>query len=89
MLANRKLAPDAVELLYAKDYILRIRFENGEVRDFDVEKQLLPRKCFVKLKDKRFFTKARIDYGTIVWGDELDVDPEWLYEESTPVNDCQ
>ena len=82
---KRELAPDAVEVRCVRDYVLRVRFSNGETRDFDVGQELLPRKCYTRLKNPEFFRKAQIGYGTVVWDDETDIDPEWLYEESVPV----
>lgn len=84
MMAKREMAPDAVKVLCADGYKLRVWFENGEVRLFDAGEQLLGRKCYAPLKNPALFQTARIGYGTVVWNDELDIDPDWLYEQSTP-----
>ena len=83
---NREIAPDAVELISINGAVLRVRFDNGEIRDFDAEKELFHRKSYSTLKDQRVFNTARIEYGTIAWADGSDLDPEWLYEASTPVS---
>ena len=31
------------------------------------------------------FRTANVAYGTIQWANGLDIDPEWLYEDSVPV----
>ncbi len=80
-----ELAPDAVELIAVSDCSLRVKFANGEVRDFDARKQLFPRKCYASLQSPVMFETARIADGTIAWADGSDIDPEWLYEESVLV----
>jgi hypothetical protein len=78
--SNRMLSPDAVEVRALDGYILRVHFAHGELRDFDA-KQMLDRKCFHRLKNPGLVKTARIAYGTVVWTEELDMDPEWLCEE--------
>jgi hypothetical protein len=64
-----------------KDYKLLLTFENKEVREFDVSKYFgLGR--FVELKDQRLFQSVRINLDTIEWSNKLDLDPEFLYENS-------
>ena len=65
---------------------MRVRFANGELRDFDA-KPLLERKCYDALRNKALFATARVEYGVITWADGSDLDPEWLYEDSKPVAD--
>ncbi|MDO5376907.1 MAG: DUF2442 domain-containing protein [Clostridia bacterium] len=81
----RELSPDAVDVRVLDHYKLKVSFDNGEVRIFDV-KPLLDRKCYVKLKNPRFFSMARVEYGCVTWPENIDIDPEWLYEDSCPVN---
>ena len=50
----RELSPDAVRVLPQDDYTLRVRFANGELRDFDA-KPLLERKCYDALRNKALF----------------------------------
>lgn len=82
----RELSPDAVRVFPQDDYTLRVRFANGELRDFDA-KPLLERKCYNALRNKALFATARVEYGVITWADGSDLDPEWLYEDSKPVAD--
>ena len=63
------------------DYKLLINFADGSKRIFDC-KPLLDRKIFEQLKNPSIFSKAKVECGTVVWSDELDISPEYLYEKS-------
>ena len=81
------MPPDAAEVLSARDGMLRVRFRNGEIRDFDARKELFCRPYYQELvKDPVLFQTAHVDYGTVVWNSKLDIDPEWLYEDSVLVH---
>ena len=49
-----------------EDYKLLIIFENNQK----------------KIKDKKFFNKVKIAYGTINWDDELDLCADSIYKSS-------
>ena len=82
---SRELSPDAVSVTPLANRILRVRFVNGELRDFDVT-PLLARKCFSPLANDVLFHAARVSFGVVEWPNGLDIDPEWLYADSVPVN---
>ena len=63
------------------DYILELDFENGVRKYFDM-KPYLSKKPFNKLNALPVFMKAAIDYGTVVWPGNIDIDPEILWEKS-------
>ncbi len=66
------------------DFKLQLRFSNGEFRCFDMAPYLnLP--VYRRLDNPGFFALARVDYGTVVWPDEIDIAPETLYERSLPL----
>lgn len=65
------------------EYKLLLTFENGEVRLFDME-PYLDKGVFIELKDISLFKSARINFDTVEWGNEADIDPETLYEDSVP-----
>ena len=63
------------------DFKLQLQFSTGEKRSFDMAPYLrLP--VYRRLDNPGFFALARIDYGTVVWPDEIDIAPETLYEYS-------
>ena len=69
------------EVQYLHDYELLITFSNGEKRVYDGQDDIT-QGIFAQLKNKAFFARARIERGTVVWNDELDIAPEALYAES-------
>lgn len=65
------------------DYKLYVSFENGEERVLDM-KPFLKLAVFFPLRDLALFLKARVEFGTVVWSDDVDIDPGILYDESIP-----
>lgn len=51
---------------------------NGEIKEFDLT-PYLNYPVFEKLRDESYCRKARVAYGTVVWDDETDFDPDTLY----------
>ncbi len=63
------------------DYVLWLRFETGEEKTFDVN-PYLTMGTFKELKDVTLFRTARVCFDTIERGNQLDLDPEVLYQDS-------
>ena len=66
-----------------EDYTLLITFESGEKRVYDA-RPLLEKKIYEELRNPAFFMKARAEYDTVIWTEDLDIAPEHLYECSKP-----
>jgi hypothetical protein len=64
-----------------EDYHLLLKFENNEERVFDVKPYLEIGK-FQELKDKSLFNSVKVCFDSIEWANQLDLDPELLYEKS-------
>ena len=64
-----------------KDYHLLLKFENDEERIFDLKPYLEIGK-FKVLKDEKLFKNVRVNFDSIEWSNQLDLDPEFLYEKS-------
>jgi len=64
------------------DYLLLLKFENEEEKLFDVKPYLKIGK-FKELKDKKLFKSVRVSFDSIEWDNQLDLDPELLYQKST------
>lgn len=68
-----------------ENYEILIIFENGEKRVKDM-KPYLEKGVFKKLKDKNFFKSVKLAYGTVTWGDEIDLCADSIYESSIAYN---
>lgn len=74
----------SVEVL--RDYLLRLSFDDGTIRDVDV-KDLLRGPIFEPLtKDPVLFRQVKVDHelGTIVWPNGADIDPMVLHGSAEP-----
>ena len=77
---------DVVSVNVHPGYRLRLEFENGERRLFNMT-PYMDKKPFNRLKDSPIFHCAHVDYGTVVWPGNIDIAPETLYDDSVPIND--
>jgi len=64
-----------------RDYTLVIDFVSGERRAYDA-RELLADRHFAPLKCVDFFMKAHRSGHSVVWNDDIDISPEYLYEKS-------
>jgi hypothetical protein len=71
----------------ATEYRLIIGFDNGEHRVFNA-RPLLTMGRFQALASPQVFARVRVAFDTIEWENGLDLDPEYLYERSEPM-DCE
>ena len=73
--------PGVINVEPKEDFILKLYFENGEKKIFDL-KPYLNIGLFAELKDIEIFNSAKVSFDTVMWDNELDIDPEMLYVES-------
>lgn len=73
--------PRVKEVYPIEDYELRLIFNNGEERIFDV-KPYLETGVFRELKRPELFNSVRPFLGSIIWDDDIDLCPDTLYIES-------
>lgn len=66
------------------DLTLDLKFDDGSVKRFDV-KPYLEYGVFKELKDKEYFKRVKIAFGTVQWPNEQDISPETLYVESVAI----
>jgi Protein of unknown function (DUF2442) len=76
--------PRAKNISYKSPYKFIVTFTNGEIKKFDV-KPYLNYPVYEELKNESFCSKATVQNGTVVWNDEIDIDPDRLYLESKNV----
>jgi len=75
---------DVIAVKTQPDYQLELRFENGELRRFDM-RPLLEIKPWNRIASRKLFEHAKVEYGTVVWPGEIDIAPETLYDDSLPL----
>lgn len=68
-----------------RDYSLIINFANGETRRFDA-RELLTDDMFSPLRSLDFFMLAHRQGHSVVWNDDVDISPEYLFEKSSLVS---
>ena len=66
------------------DYKLLITFQYDEKKIYDM-KPLLDYNIFKPLKNVALFKQAHTDGCTVIWTDEIDIDPECLYNEGISI----
>ena len=71
---------------YVSDYILCVTFKDGSVKLVNLE-SYLDGDIFEPLKDIEYFKTVRVnpDIETIVWNNDADFSPDFLYEIGEPV----
>lgn len=64
------------------DLILKIKFENNEIKYYDVKKVIKKFKGFDILKNECVFKNVQVDIGgyAVVWNNDLDIACEELYK---------
>ncbi|MBR3254737.1 MAG: DUF2442 domain-containing protein [Clostridia bacterium] len=63
------------------DYKILVIFQNGEKRIKDM-KPYLNKGVFNKLKDEKFFKSVKVSFGTVSWGEQIDLCADSIYETS-------
>lgn len=66
---------------YVEGYKIYLAFNNGRSGIADLEKVVLndKRPIFSKLKKEEDFKNFKVDHSTVIWSDELDLAPEYLF----------
>lgn len=75
--------PRVVAVEAEQKYILKLAFENDEVRFFDAS-PFLEKGIFNELKDFSYFKQVKVAFGSIEWPHEQDFSKDTLYLLSTP-----
>ncbi len=69
------------EAKYAGGYNIHLIFNNGMEGTANLERTIFDdkRRVFSKLKEKSHFKNFKVDHCTVIWFDELDLTPEYLF----------
>jgi len=71
-----------VDAKYLDGHRVAISFQDGKNGVADLSEYKNRGGVFSNFSDIEYFKKFIVDYGTVVWGDEVDIAPERLYEKS-------
>ena len=63
-------------------YKLHLRFNDSSEADFDFS-ELLQKPFFKPLQDQAKFKQFGLESGTLVWNNNVDISPEYIYFKST------
>lgn len=72
------LRPTAVSVTTNDDYIISVKFDNGEEKKFDV-KPYIKGDWYGRLRDTAYFKAVKTDGYTVTWPDGQDICPDELY----------
>lgn len=66
---------------YKGNYTINLTFNDGRTGIVDLEQTIFDdnRKVFSPLREKSYFKNFTVEHSTIVWSDELDIAPEYLF----------
>lgn len=73
--------PRVQSVRYLPHFKLDLTFENGERKIFSFQ-AYLKYPVYQALQNEDFASHPKILFGTVVWNDEVDFDPDTLYIES-------
>ena len=78
---------DIVEVEVTGSHSMRVTFDDGAVRELNLEGQL-DGPVFEPLRDPELFAQVRVDAesGTVAWPTGADLDPIVIYESLPPLN---
>lgn len=79
--------PSVISVIPKNDYILDVKFSNGESGSLDM-KPYLGFGVFNRLKDRRSFEKVAVAFDTIEWEVGVDLDPEFVYDKCSKAVAC-
>ena len=78
------LRPTAISVTVQQDYKIKIIFNNGEAKIFDI-KPYIKSSWHSHLKDISYFSLVKAYGFTIIWPEGQDICPDELYYNSVPV----
>ena len=70
--------PRVVDVDYLGEHKLFLRFQDGKEGKIDLS-DWVKEGIFSKLQDRRQFVQFGLEHGTLVWSNQLDISPEYLY----------
>ena len=77
---------EVVNIKYRGKYVYNIKFDDGVEGDVDFSEYLSKGPVFQSFKDRKVFSKATVEGGTIAWPNGADIAPETLYRKILDAN---
>jgi len=71
---------DIVAVKVVDDAHLDVRFDNGKQGIFDC-RPYFSRPYWKRLADPSFFKTVRVEYGTVTWGEDIDIGEDDIYDQ--------
>lgn len=82
-----KIEPMPKEVKALDNYMVYLKFETGEEKIYDMKYLINKNKLYKKLRDKEYFKNVKVADCTIEWANGEDVAPEYLYNDSIPIEE--
>lgn len=79
------MVPKAIDVKPINDYKLEIKFDNGEIKIFDIT-PYFKFGIFSELREKEQFEKVKISGLSIEWENGADICPDELYNNSITID---
>jgi len=76
--------PKVISVEAKTNHMLKLSFENSEVKMFDVS-PFLEKGIFKELQDFNYFKQASVVFGSVEWPHEQDFSNDTLYVLSTSI----
>ena len=83
---ENKIEELPIEVKALEDFLLYIKFQNGEEKIYDM-KEMLKYDYYKNLRDKENFKKVKAFGITLKWSTGEDIAPEKIYFNSIPLNE--
>jgi len=77
--------PRVISVEAVKEHILKLSFENDEIKLFDAS-PFLNKGIFKELQDYNYFKQASVAFGSVEWPHEQDFSNDTLYLLGTPLD---
>ena len=78
------MIPKLIAATPLSNYTLKLYYDNDEIKKFSLTPFLhLP--IYKELKNEEIFKNISINFNTIQWGNNIDIDPESLYNLSVRI----
>ena len=83
---ENKIEEMPIEVTALEDFLLYIKFQNGEEKIYDM-KEMLKFDYYKNLRDKENFKRVKVYGITLKWSTGEDIAPEKIYFNSIPIQE--